>query len=135
MAQYTATARSNCFKVKDAVAFENWVDATSSLAYYKEGADTFMIYSDDPDSGSWPINVWNEDEQDYVEFDLFAEVAEFLAEGEIAVFMEVGAEKLRYCNGYAVAVHSSGEYETLNLDKIYTLAESRWGKRPNPAEY
>jgi len=50
------------------------------------------------------------------------------------VFMEVGAEKLRYCNGYAIAVHSNGEYETLNLDRIYDFAEQRWGKRPTVAE-
>jgi hypothetical protein len=66
---------------------------------------------------------------------IFAEIAEFLIDGEIAVFMEVGAEKLRYCNGYAIAVHSNGEYETLNLDRIYDFAEQRWGKRPTVAEY
>lgn len=136
MANYVATARSNYFKVKDPEAFKAWVKGCpADMGFISGDDDTFAVYSDDPDSGSWPNYRWNEETEDYEEFDLFAEIAEFLAEGEIAVFMEVGAEKLRYCNGYAVAVHSSGEYETLNLDRIYDFAEQRWGKRPTVAEY
>jgi hypothetical protein len=40
--------------------------------------------------------------------DLFGEVAGHLVEGSVAVFIEVGAEKLRYLTGWAVAVNSSG---------------------------
>ena len=135
MANYVATARSNYFKVKDPEVFKAWVEGCPDIGLISGDDGTFAVYSDDPDSGSWPNFKWDEDTGDYVEFDLFAEIAEFLVDGEIAVFMEVGAEKLRYCNGYAIAVHSNGEYETLNLDRIYGLAEQRWGKRPSPAEY
>ena len=135
MANYVATARSNYFKVKDPESFESWVANCPNVALISEDDGTFAVYSDDPDSGSWPNYRWNEETEDYVEFDLFAEIAEFLVDGEIAVFMEVGAEKMRYCNGYAIAVHSNGEYETLNLYRIYDFAEQRWGKRPTVAEY
>lgn len=135
MANYVATARSNYFKVKDPEAFESWVANCPNVGLISEDDGTFAVYSDDPDSGSWPNYRFDEETEDYEEFDIFAEIAEFLIDGEIAVFMEVGAEKLRYCNGYAIAVHSNGEYETLNLGRIYDLAEQRWGKRPNPAEY
>jgi hypothetical protein len=135
MANYVATARSNYFKVKDAEGFKSWVSNCPNVALISRDDGTFAVYSDDPDSGSWPTFKWDEEIGDDVEFDLFEEIAEFLIDGEIAVFMEVGAEKLRYCNGYAIAVHSNGEYETLNLDRIYDFAEQRWGKRPTVAEY
>ena len=135
MANYVATARSNYFKVKDPEAFESWVANCPNVGLISEDDGTFAVYSDDPDSGSWPNYRFDEETGDYEEFDIFAEIAEFLIDGEIAVFMEVGAEKLRYCNGYAIAVHSNGEYETLNLDRIYDFAEQRWGKRPTVAEY
>lgn len=135
MANYVATARSNYFKVKDAEGFKSWVANCPNVALISLDDGTFAVYSDDPDSGSWPNYRWNEETEDCEEFDIFAEIAEFLIDGEIAVFMEVGAEKLRYCNGYAIAVHSNGEYETLNLDRIYDFAEQRWGKRPTVAEY
>ena len=135
MANYVATARSNYFKVKNPKTFKSWVANCPNVGFISMDDGTFAVYSDDPDSGSWPNYRWNEETEYYEEFDIFAEIAEFLIDGEIAVFMEVGAEKLRYCNGYAIAVHYSGEYETLNLGRIYDLAEQRWGKRPNPAEY
>ena len=136
MANYVATARSNYFKVKDPEAFKSWVANCPNVGLISKDDGTFAVYSDDPDSGSWPNYRFDEETGDYdEEFDFFAGVAEFLVDGEIAVFMEVGAEKLRYCNGYAIAVHSNGEYETLNLDRIYDFAEQRWGKRPTVAEY
>lgn len=136
MANYVATARSNYFKVKDPEAFKSWVANCPNVGLISKDDGTFAVYSDDPDSGSWPNYRFDEETGDYdEEFDFFAGVAEFLIDGEIAVFMEVGAEKLRYCNGYAIAVHSNGEYETLNLDRIYDFAEQRWGKRPTVAEY
>ena len=136
MANYVATARSNYFKVKDPEAFKSWVANCPNVGLISKDDGTFAVYSDDPDSGSWPNYRFDEETGDYdEEFDFFAGVAEFLVDGEIAVFMEVGAEKLRYCNGYAIAVHSSGEYEALNLDRIYDFAEQRWGKRPTVAEY
>lgn len=136
MANYVATARSNYFEVKDPEAFKSWVANCPNVGLISKDDGTFAVYSDDPDSGSWPNYRFDEETGDYdEEFDFFAGVAEFLVDGEIAVFMEVGAEKLRYCNGYAIAVHSNGEYETLNLDRIYDFAEQRWGKRPTVAEY
>ena len=135
MANYVATARSNYFKVKNPKTFKSWVANCPNVGFISMDDGTFAVYSDDPDSGSWPNYRFDEETGDYEEFDFFAGVAEFMVDGEIAVFMEVGAEKLRYCNGYAIAVHSNGEYETLNLGRIYDLAEQRWGKRPNPAEY
>lgn len=134
MANFYGTARSNYFKVKDEAKFKEWVDSCPGLGR-SGNLEGFMIYSDDPDSGTWPCYRWDEEEKDHVEIDLASELSEHLVEGEIAVLVEAGAEKLRYISAWAVAVNWKGEAEYLNLDRIYSLAEERWGIRPTVAEH
>lgn len=49
-------------------------------------------------------------------------VARHLIDGDVAVFMEAGAEKQRYISGSAVAVNNRGEVVSLGLDDIYDKA-------------
>lgn len=49
-------------------------------------------------------------------------VSRHLIAGDVAVFMEAGAEKFRYVGGAAVAVNSHGETVSVNLDDIYDKA-------------
>lgn len=49
-------------------------------------------------------------------------IADHLVEGDVAVLLEVGAEKLRYLTGTAVAVNSRGEQVGLSLDEVYARA-------------
>jgi transcriptional antiterminator Rof (Rho-off) len=60
---------------------------------------------------------------DYEEFDFALLLAAHLADGEVAVAMEAGAEKLRYVNGFAFAVNAAGDVRSVSLDDIYALAE------------
>jgi len=55
--------------------------------------------------------------------DFVAELADHLADGWVAILMEVGHEQSRYLVGYAVAVNSAGETVTVDLDSIHALAE------------
>ena len=79
--------------------------------------------------------VFDEEGGDYRDIDLTEELAEHLVEGEVAVLIEVGAEKLRYLVGYAVAVRSDGEVIHLNLNTIYQMVEDQWGIVPTEAHY
>lgn len=140
MANYCGSARSNYFKVKDVEAFKAWAATISSIGVWEKG-EMFAIYSDCPDGGGWPSSKWgkvaNEDgevSEDFVDLDLSAELAEHLTEDSIAVLMETGHEKLRYLVGHAIAVNHKGEYESLNIDSIYELAEKRFGIKPTQAE-
>jgi hypothetical protein len=45
-------------------------------------------------------------------------LAKHLADGWVAIIMEVGHEKYRYFNGYAIAINSKGETRELNLNDI-----------------
>ncbi len=134
MANYYATARTNYFRVKNNEAFAEWLESLPSIEMLKDG-DRFGFYSDCPDSGDFPSSRWDENANDYVDVDLTTELAHHLAEGEVAILMEVGAEKLRYLNGWATAVNHLGQTVTVDLTDIYQLAETTFGIKPTTAEY
>jgi hypothetical protein len=129
MANWAGSARTNYFKVKDPEAFkaemakyelEVWPsEPDSSGCDPREGS--FALGSHD-EWGGWPSSVWDEAADEDVEIDLTTLVSKHLAVGEVAIFMEIGAEKLRYLTGQAIAINAKGEHRTVNLDDIYRLA-------------
>ena len=123
MANYYASCRTNYFKVNDADEFKRAMDAIPGLDVCDEGDNKFCLLGDDPDGAGWPSFIYDEDEGDDIEVDLYGEVSKHLADGEVAIFMEVGAEKLRYVVGYAFAINNKGEYRSISLENIYTLAK------------
>ena len=129
MADWWGFSRSNYFRVKDRKLFMTWAKEIDDLEILlaKDGvvAITGQFY------GGWP-HVRGDDDED---FDLVAELAQHLADGEIAVLVEAGAEKLRYITGDAIAVNSQGERVALSLEHIYELAEKAFGRRPSEAAY
>lgn len=135
MANWYGTARSNYFRVKDADKFKAWVESIQGLGMWERTNEPglFGIYSDDGDSGGWPS--WRPDDPEYEEVDLVGELVEHLAEGEVAILMEAGAEKLRYISGYAIAVNHKGEQISVSLADIYQLARATWGIEPTDASY
>ena len=134
MANYYATARSNYFRVKDSIAFERWVNSIDGLGIFTkqgDGCTLYAIYDNGGDACGWPSYNFEDD----TEIDLTAELAAHLVDGEVAVLIEVGAEKLRYLVGHAVAVRSDGEVICLNLYSIYQMVEDQWGVTPTEATY
>lgn len=133
MANYYGAARTNYFRVKDPEAFEAWA-SKYQVEVIKNADGLFGLLSDCPDSGSWPSSYFDEEKDDYVEIDIMQEVSAMLEDGEVAIFMETGAEKLRYLVGYAVAVNNRGETETISLQDIYSKAK-KLGTNITVAEY
>jgi len=128
MSDWYGSARSNHFCVKDKDAFLKWVDTVPDLiAQGCEGEDgqigegVFMIYSDDQ-YGGWPAYRTVDDADDDQEIDLLAELSKHLAKGEVAVLMEIGAEKIRYLSGIAQAVDWRGRTARVSLTDIYEVA-------------
>jgi hypothetical protein len=128
MANYTATARSNYFAVKDAEAFKEWC-ATRDLDVWQGSDDNAARFAIAPgaecDCGGWPELM---DEDDEPADDLCESLAQHLKEGEVAILFELGHEKLRYLVGAATAVHSSGRRIDLTLAEIYTRAREAFGE-------
>ena len=119
MANWYGTSRSNYFRVKDKDAFLKWAEVRG-LGVFKneESADLFAIHGGSTDDGSWP----SYDMEGDTEIDLVAELAEHLAKGQIAVLMEIDAEKLRYLTGVAIAINHKGRVVELTLSDIYRKA-------------
>ena len=132
MANYYATARSNYFKVKDAEAFKKWVDSVPGLGRWEKDG-TFALFGDNEDSNGWPGVYMDEDGHEVVFNGI--DVADFLTEDSVAIFMEAGAEKMRYITGHAVAVNHEGDVVYVNISEIYELAKEKFGITPTLAEY
>lgn len=138
VANYYSSARSNYFKVGRPKEFMEWAKTIPNLQVdtpekRSEPKDlVVMLYIDDVDGGGWPTyrfvtRVEGDDAYDEeVDIDFFQEVSEFLAPGEVAIFMEVGAEKLRYLVGHACAVNSDGDFIHVGLDDIYEKVKEKW---------
>lgn len=138
MANYVGSARSNYFRVRDEAAFMRWVETLPGVVARREDDDPerFVLLVEEGDDGGWPNWRCDELTESEEEFDLHSELAEHLAEGEVAVLQEVGAEKLRYLVGYAVAVNHRGEKLAVSIDDIYEkVRQAGWGTQVSTATY
>ncbi len=125
MANYIAQWRSNHFCVKDTDAFEKEMSGIPGVYAEKEEDGRFVLScSSDDDTGSMPqYRYGNKDEDEEEEIDFPAIIASHLLNGEVAILMEVGYEKLRYLVGEAIAVNSKGETRHVSLNDIYERAK------------
>jgi hypothetical protein len=121
MANYEATVRTNYFKVKKSKAFQRW-GAKRFLQFctqpHPDGSTLYALSADN----SWPS--W--DPQTNRDFDIVNEITRHL-DGYVAVFIEVGFEKLRNIEGQATAVHTDGRVVSINISDIYDKARDAFG--------
>lgn len=137
MANYVGYARSNRFRVRDETAFLDRAEALPAVVARREDGnpERFALLVEEEDDGR-PNWRYHEETGDEEEMDLHAELAGHLAEGEVAVLQEVGAEKLRYLVGYAVAVNHRGEKLAVSLDDVYERVRAAgWGSDVSTATY
>ena len=101
MANYYGTTRTNYVAVKDASEFKKFL----------EDIDCEVVERD----GKFAIRGGSEGEIDFCpyEVDLLDTIHEHLQDGEVLVIQHVGAEKMRYLCAWSLAIHSSGERESL----------------------
>ena len=99
-----------------------------------DGIHRFAINPDDGYDSGWPTQRFNEETGDDDEVDVPGELAAYLKDGEVAVLIEVGSEKLRYLCGYATAVNSTGKTVNMSLEGIYESAR-KLGSDITRAEY
>lgn len=142
MANYAANARTNAF-------FIDSIDGlTTSLAQYgltiseephtadllinagvvrEDGAQSVKLFA----YGGWPTmdedsvaeRLELDEDEDAPSKPLHMVVAEHLADdSQVAIFIEVGMEKMRYLGGVAVAVNKTGDTRRVDLDDILDLA-------------
>jgi len=136
MATYTSSARTNYFRVKDVNAFNKWIKQFSGLeTIVQERQGTVgILFDDGVPTYRWGTIEGDEIDFNEVEIDFMEELALHLADEEVAVLQEVGAENLRFVNGYAIAVNNKGERRDISLENIYDLAKEL-GSNITKAEY
>lgn len=135
MANYYGSARSNYFKIKDRAAFEKAMENFQvTIVAASDDPELITLLSDEADGGGWANTYYDESKDDYVDFEIENEVAPHLQDDWVAVFMEAGAEKLRYINAYAVAINNQGQVVRLDLSDVYDMARSL-GKHITDAAY
>ncbi len=127
MANYYAAARTNYFNVKDADAFLAAMKPILGINVSQEENGSFLILCNHR-SGGWDNWIYDEETDTDEEIDLPAIVAEHLVDDSVAIFMESGAEKMRYIVGQAEAINNKGERVSIGLDNIYVLAEKLTSK-------
>jgi hypothetical protein len=132
MANYCSTARTNYFRVKDVDAFNAWAKEYEDNYRVEvvDKEDTFAILFD----GESGIPTSREVDGDYDDIDFMDELSKHLADDEVAILHEAGAEKLRYINGFAIAINNKAERRVVSLDDIYTFAKEL-GKNVTLAQY
>jgi len=120
MANYYAYARSNYFRVKDLTAFETLCRKWNLEKIAKEdGHVGFLVNSE---SGLNTACCYDPETGEDVEANFEEELASHLLDGEVAIFMQIGWEKLRYLTAWAWAVNSEGKLVACDLSEIYELA-------------
>jgi hypothetical protein len=137
---YISMTRSNYFTVRDEETFCSWLNKVWEYAQVRKPEvvdntrDTANVVTVMYE-GSIPSEYYDEDREEEVEFDFLTDIAGFLADGEVAVFITIGYEGMRYLHGDAFAVHSDGRFLIQTTGQIYELAEKEWGITPQYAEY
>ena len=131
MANWYGTSRSNYFKVENEEAFREWAERRD-LEVLENPSGLFGVApSSMSEDGSWPSYDCDED----CEIDFQAELIEHLAEGQVAIIMTIGAEKLRYLTGYSVALAWDGRRISVDIADIYDKVEVEFGLQPTAAGY
>ena len=135
MANWYGAARSNYFKVRDIKNFSAFMKQLPNMvAEYIVGDNTWWIHGND-DNGGFDWTIYDENFEPDTSVDAMSEFASHLQEGEVAIFFEIGSEKLRYITGYSTAIAWNGEITTINLNDIYDLVAKKYNIKPNLAEY
>ncbi|MGJ6127307.1 hypothetical protein QN239_32530 [Mycolicibacterium sp. Y3] len=115
MADYYGKGRTNIFKVKDIEALKAALAGAEFTVEARpdRGADAVLIQVSDNDvTGCWGQLVYSDDDDDVEPTELFVPdmIAEHLQDGQVAVFVHAGSEKLRYLSAYSIAVHANGNH-------------------------
>jgi len=131
VADYTAHARSNYFRLRDDAAraaldaFISDHDLDLTIIASREDLTRIALLEDS--GNGWPSHYFDEQAGqdaggDYIDFTIWEVVAPLLADDCVAVFIEVGHEKLRSLSGIAIAVNSQSETRQVLTNDIYPLA-------------
>ncbi len=127
MANYIPITRTNYFHITPGTedAFIQWAEQYGGTVW-RDTEGRYALSGDNEAAWTRAASV-DEDADPDEQIHAADEVATYLAPNEVAVFMEVGYEKLRYLYGQAIAVHADGRQVHVNLHDVYAKARDVFG--------
>lgn len=114
-------ARTNYVLVKDIEAFKAAIPEDVTIEVTTGAGEQADMVALLMENGLWE-SCYNEDTEEDEPFDAISLLAEHLVEGQVAVFQEVGHDKMRFMVGSAVAVDHTGATVEVCIDDIYAKA-------------
>ena len=131
MANYIEIVRSNYVKVTDPEKFKECIEKYSGTLIQKEGDYYGVLWNEEYQEITFDEETGNE-----LPGNLYSDIHKYLQDGSVLVVMGVGWEKMRYLNGWAIAVDSTGKTTLVTTDQIYEKARKKFkGKEVTAAEY
>ena len=137
MANFYAQGRSNYFRVSDSGRFEAFCDKYRLEYWTRETEGTYIKSPEENPKKELHYAFTSRDEgglctdpepDEFFDIEKFVEeLSSILAEGEVAIYQEVGNEKLRYLSGWSLAIHSSGKAVEVGIQDIYQKAKEAFG--------
>ncbi len=137
MSNWIGTARTNYVKFASYEGYEAakaLVEASGNEVHPHPEFELVAMISGEGDTGGFYFTHYNDDTDEDVEW-WWPDITKHLADGQVLVAIEAGAEKLRYISGHAIAVHKDGRHVELSLNDIYERALSAFGIMATPAVY
>lgn len=127
MANWYGTSRTNYVKVISLEAAEAFAKTRTLEVDPHPTEVNFVMFTSTDESGGF--NHWQYDPvaEEITDCWSWEEVAEILVEGQVLIVMEIGAEKLRYLTGSAIAVTWDGRTAYMTLENIYQKAAEEFG--------
>lgn len=139
MANYRGKWRTNWFPVRDEAAFLAWAASlpisVETQEHTPDGIRRFALFPDPVVEPAGIPTAYFDDNRDIIEMSLPHELAPHLPEDVVAVFEEVGSEKLRYLVGYALAVDHQGRTLSVSLDDLPQKVRRYWHREVSDAAY
>ena len=126
MANWYGSARSNFVRVADLAALKNALAPFDIQVQAHPERPEYVYFSGSLDSGGWPASGLDAGGNE-IDFAPVNHICPHLKKGEVLIMVEVGAEKLGYLTGYAVALTTDGRTVALDIRDIYDLALRRFG--------
>ena len=124
MANYYSQGRTNYFRVTDGEKFEQEIERLregvgSPIEIVKEDGKYALLFEEGA-----PTYFYNEETDESEDVDMEGFIRENLADGSVCVMMEIGAEKLRFLDGWSIAFNNKGDRKVVLLDDVYKGIES-----------
>lgn len=124
MANYYSQGRTNYFRVTDGEKFEQEIERLregvgSPIEIVKEDGRYALLFEE-----GTPTYFYNEETGESDDVNMEGLIREYLADGSVCIMQEVGAEKLRFLDGWSIAFNNKGDRKVVLLDDIYEGIES-----------